>query len=90
MKLDKEKTALVLGIFLGLIHLVWALLVLLIPGGLQAFLNWIYGVHFLNNPFFITGFNLVNAVLLVLVTFAAGYLMGWVFAEVWNWAQKRK
>jgi hypothetical protein len=90
MKLDKEKTALSLGIFFGLVHLVWAVLVLLIPGSLQTFLNWIYGVHFLNNPFFVTGFNLVSAVFLVLVTFASGYVFGWVFAEVWNWAQKRK
>lgn len=90
MKLDKNKVALVLGIFFGLVHLVWAILVLLIPGGLQTFLNWIYGVHFLNNPFFITEFNLTRAVFLVLVTFAAGYIFGWVFAEVWNWIQKKK
>jgi len=90
MKLNKNKVALALGLFVGLVHLVWAILVLLIPGSLQAFLNWIYGVHFLNNPFFITGFNLVNAIFLVLATFAVGYVYGWVFAEVWNWVQKKK
>jgi hypothetical protein len=90
MKLDKGKVALSLGIFFGLVHLVWALLVLLIPSILQTFLNWIYGVHFLNNPFFVTGFNLVKAISLVLYTFVVGYIFGWVFAEVWNWAQKRK
>lgn len=86
--LDKNKVGLSLGTSMGLLHAVWALMVAL--GLAQVFMDWIYSLHFLNNPFLISGFNLVTAVMLVIVTFIFGYIFGWVFAKVWNWAIKRR
>lgn len=38
-KLDKNQTGLILGMFISLIHLVWAIFVWIIPGLLQSFLD---------------------------------------------------
>ena len=82
MKLDQNKTALSLGVFAGLMHAVWAAIVWL--GLAQTWMDWIYGLHFLNNPFNVLSFDLVTAVILIVVTFVTGYLMGWFFAYIWN------
>lgn len=80
--------ALSLGLLMGLFHLVWSILVML--GSAQALLDWIYGLHFLNNPFMVSQFEITKAATLVIVTFAVGYVAGWVFAWIWNmWAKKK-
>lgn len=86
--LDKNKVGLSLGAFMGLMHAFWALMVAI--GLAQIFMDWIYSLHFLSNPFIISGFNLATAIMLVVVTFIFGYIFGWVFAIVWNWAIKKK
>jgi len=84
VKLNNSKTGLVLGLFFAIVHAVWALLVLIIPANLQNFIDWAFKLHFLEPIYTITSFNLVNAVLLLIVTFVCGYVLGWVFAAVWN------
>lgn len=82
MKFNVQKTALVLGIFLGLVHVVWSLLVLI--GFAQPLLDFIFWVHMLANPYHVTGFTLTQSILLILVTCGVGYLVGYVFAMLWN------
>ncbi len=82
MKLKTGPTALALGFFVALMHAVWMLLVFL--GLAQTYMNWIFGLHLLTNPFIVLPFNLATALTLLVVTFAVGYLMGWVFAFIWN------
>ena len=82
MKLNVQKTALMFGTFAGLMHTIWSLLVAL--GFAQAYLNWMMGLHFLQNPFTIAPFNFTTAVALIAVTSALGYLVGFVFSTVWN------
>jgi len=82
MELDKHKAGLVFGSVMGLWHLVWSLLV---AGNFaQRLLNWIYQIHFLNNPFQVADFVFVRAVVLIVVTAVIGYVVGWVFAVIWN------
>ena len=81
-KLDECKTGLVVGIFTATLHLLWSVLVALGFG--QVFLDFIYGIHFLNNPFTVNGFNIITAGLLVIVTFIVGNVFGWCFAVIWN------
>lgn len=88
-KLDKNKIGLAVGVFLGLVHLIWALLVAIIPGTLQSFLDWVFNIHFLEPLYKLTAFNFVSAVLLVILTFVCGYIAGWVFAWVHNWVEKK-
>lgn len=81
-KFDEKATGLVVGVFTGGMHLLWSLVVAF--GLAQVFMDWIYGLHFMNNPFVITPFSFGQMVFLVIVTFVFGYLGGWVFAVVWN------
>ena len=70
------------GVFLGLFHAVWALLVWL--GIAQTFLNFIFRLHMITPPYTISPFSFSNAVGLVIVTAVLGYLFGWSIAAVWN------
>lgn len=82
MKLNPHSTAIAVGAFAGLWHFVWGLLV---AGGLASLiLDFIYGIHFLNNPFIVQPFNIVKWVTLIVVTAVVGYIFGYVFALVWN------
>lgn len=88
-KLDKNKIGLMVGAFLAIVHAVWALIVAIIPNALQSFLDWVFGVHFLEPVWKLTTFNLLNAIFLVLLTFVCGYICGWVFAWIHNWVDKK-
>jgi hypothetical protein len=81
-KLNRSSVALSLGAFVGVMHLLWSAVVAL--GFAQTWLDFIYRVHFVNNPFTVTAFSIENAVVLVAVTTIVGYIVGWIFAEVWN------
>ncbi len=82
MKLNAGKTALVVGSFVSFMHFVW--LAMVWSGLGQAYLDWILGLHQVSLSIRVLPFNLTNAVILLVVTFVAGYLMGWVFACIWN------
>ena len=81
-KVKESKAALIFGTFVALMHLIWSIMVFL--GFAQGNLNFILGLHFLNNPYTVSAFNLTNAVILIAVTFVIGYLVGWIFASLWN------
>ncbi len=82
MELDKNKAGLILGSFFALWHLTWCLVVAVGVG--QLLLDWVYYLHFLSNPFRVAAFNGGTAIALVLVTSIAGFILGWVFAFLWN------
>lgn len=82
MKLKQSSIALTFGIFVALMHAVWMLLIFL--GLAQTYLNWIFGLHLLSNPFMVLPFNFGAAVTLIIFTFVVGYVMGLVFAFIWN------
>ena len=86
MKLKVGKTAIVFGLFIAFMHLVWMLMVA--TGIAQWYLKWILGLHLLNNPFVVLPFSFGTAVTLIVVTFIVGYLGGWVFAWIWNYLHK--
>ncbi len=86
MKLNPNKTALVVGTFAGLWHFVWGLLVAL--GLASVILDWLYNIHFLNNPFSVQQFDLVKWVTLIIATAIIGYIFGYIFALLWNNLQK--
>lgn len=82
MKLNPNHVGLTLGAAISIWHFVWGLLV---AGGLATVLiEFIYNIHFLNNPFTVQPFDLVKWVTLVAVTFIVGYAMGYVFTLLWN------
>ena len=81
-KLSEHQMGIALGAFFGLMHVVWALVVYL--GFAQTWLDFVLGLHFLENPFVVSAFDMQKAVMLVAVTAGVGYVLGFVFAKVWN------
>lgn len=81
-KVDSNQVGLILGTLLSVLHIAWSLLVML--GLAQVYLDWIFWLHFLNNPYRVSEFDLTRALTLALVTFAVGYGVGWVFGFLWN------
>ncbi len=82
-RLNANMVGMVLGTVFGGAHLGWALLVA--GGYAQGLLDWIFSLHFLDNPYIVADFSMQTAVMLVVVTFAVGYVLGWFFTMVWNW-----
>ena len=81
-KVNLMTTALFGGFLLGGLHLLWALLVLV--GWAQMLLDFVFSLHFLDNPYFVNEFDLGRAIMLVVVTFGVGYFVGWVSGVLWN------
>jgi hypothetical protein len=76
------RAALVLAILLGSWHLLWAVLVAV--GWAQPLIDFIFWIHFIRPVYVIEKFNAGTALLLIGVTAAIGYVVGWCFAVVWN------
>lgn len=81
-ELSGGKLGLIFGAFLAVMHLIWAIMVGF--GMAQGYVDWIFKLHFMNNPFIIGTFDLVTAIYLLIVTFVIGYILGWIFAWVHN------
>ena len=83
--LNKNKVALSLATFSALLHAVWSLVIALFPGGVQSLAGWVLEHHFLSSSTTLLPFDLGSAVLLVLYSFIMAYIVGWVFAAIYNW-----
>lgn len=79
---NNHNVALVFGLLLGGLHLVWSLLVL--SGFAQVLSDFVFWAHMIHLDFVIGPFDLVAAVTLVLMTTVMGYLLGYIGAWVWN------
>jgi hypothetical protein len=79
-----NKSALVVGLFLGGLHALWALAVAIIPRTLQSGLDWIFNVHFLEPYWVLTSFNFLIALWLTIATFAMGYIATLLFVLLWK------
>ena len=86
-KVDSNKLGITLGIFFGLLHLVWGLVVLL--GVAQMYLNFIFPLHFLNNVYTVNTFNALYLLILVIMASICGYIMGLVLGALWNYIDKK-
>ena len=87
-KVNPNKLGVVLGSFMGLVHLLWSVLVA--AGVAQSLVDWIAGVHMMTEaPFQVGEFSLGAAVTLVIVTAIIGYFVGLILGSIWNWAQRK-
>lgn len=83
--LNKNQIGLTLGIFAALVHLIWLIAVAI---GIQAYVDWILLLHSIQLNLILTNVVLLNAVLLIIIAFIGGYVVGYVFAAIYNWAGK--
>lgn len=81
-KLDRNKAGLTFGALLGVWHALWAALVA--TGLAQGLLDFVFYLHFIKPPYTIAEFSAGTAVMLIVVTTAIGYFLGWLFAAIWN------
>ncbi len=87
MMLDKNKTGMVLGKFAVLMHLVWSAVVML--GWGQSYLDMVLRLHYLNDPFTVADFSWTSMIGLLVMAFIVAYVVGWVFAYLWNWVNEK-
>ena len=87
MALNKNHVGLTMGIFVALLHALWAIIVAV--GVAQVLLDWIFPLHFIDAIYSVMTFGFMTAILLVIMAFIGGYVMGWVFAALWNWISKK-
>jgi len=87
-KIKGHKPALVVGLFVAAIHAIWVICVALGVG--QIYLDWIFPLHLIANPYTVLGFNFLNALLLIIVAFVCGYVVTWLFVWLWNIVKIKK
>ncbi|MEK7610023.1 MAG: hypothetical protein AAB470_02800 [Patescibacteria group bacterium] len=85
-QLNRRRVALALGSFVGFMHLIWSILLAL--GWAKPLTDFILSIHHISINYSIIDFSLGKAVVLIIVTFAVGYVAGWIFATGWNMCKK--
>jgi hypothetical protein len=87
-KLNAKQTGMTLGLLFVLLDLVWIVLVGLGAG--QGVCNWLMSLYFTSNPFTVAGLSLTTVLASLVATFVFGFVIGWLFAKVWNWTGTKK
>lgn len=82
MKTNPFRLGAIVGLFLGLCHVFWAMLVAL--GCAQFIIDFVFWAHFITPPWHIEPFALGRASILVGFTFTVGSAMGIVGGWMWN------
>ncbi len=81
--LNKNQAGLTLGLMYGIMHFLWVILAVF--GLSQGFANFVHSMHFLSDMHTIAGASWGLGILGVVVAFVGGYVIGYVFAALWNW-----
>ncbi len=58
------------------IHAIWSVCVAISNTGMESFLRWILELHSIRVPLTVQPFNVLNAIVLIIVTALFGYLVG--------------
>ena len=80
--ISANKTGLALSALMGGWHLLWSVLVAL--QWAQPVIDFVFWIHFIKPIYVIEDFNAGRAAILVAVTAAFGYAVGYCFALLWN------
>ena len=83
--LQPHKVGLAFGILVALLHVMWSLFVWL--GFAGPFIKFVYGLHMLEMPMTVLPFSFVTAIELILLAGVVWYVVGQVFARIWNFVQ---
>ena len=84
--INRNIAGLVVGALFGGWHLLWSLLVAL--GWAQSLIDFIFWIHFIKPIYVIQPFSILLASTLVVVTAIIGYVIGNIFAMLWNQLHK--
>ena len=79
----KPSTAgLVLGTLFAIVHVVWSVLVWV--GWAQMILDFVFLMHMVTPILTVEDFSLSRALMLVVIAACIGYVIGGIFAVLWN------
>jgi hypothetical protein len=81
-EINKNQLGLTLGIVFTILHVLWVIAVLVGLGKIIA--DWMHIVHFISETHTITAVSLGNVAIGIIIAFVSGYVLGWVFAALWN------
>lgn len=80
--LNQQKVALAVGTTAALLHVIWSILVVI--DWAEPFLAFVLNLHFLDNPYLMEPFDLGKSLVLIVLSFIVWYVIGYVFATIWN------
>ena len=87
--MNKNKIGLIFGVFLAAIHAVWSIAIAITRDGMQTMVDWVFNLHSISMDITILPINWANALILVILTFAAGYVLGWIYSAFYNLIAKK-
>ena len=80
--INPAKVAITLGAFLGGGYVIWSIFVAL--GWAQALVDFKLWVHMVSVPVVVKAFDLSAVATLIIISTVIGYIVGYVFALIWN------
>ena len=86
-KLNPKQLGLTIGLFAALAHLIWLIAVAF---GIQSFVDWILLLHSIQINVTLTNVVILNGIILIIMAFVGGFIIGAVFAWIYNLAAKCK
>ena len=84
--INPAKAGLTVGILVGGLHLVWSIFIAL--GWAQAIVNFSLWAHMVSLSFVVKAFDLSAAATVIIIASLIGYVVGYVFAKIWNWMHR--
>lgn len=81
--LNPKQTALTLGVFSTIVHLIWFAVVAIGAG--KGTMEWFHARHFFDVSFQILPFNIFTAIYSLVMAFVITAIVGWLFAVIWNY-----
>lgn len=84
--LNKFKVGLALGGFVSFLHVIWSILVA--TNYAKPLTDFIFKVHMMQSPLIINEFDWRLSVSLIIITAIVGFVVGFIFACFYNWANK--
>jgi hypothetical protein len=86
MKFDAKLVGLYTGLIFAVLHACWALLVMF--GWAKGILDFVFGLHFLTNPYVVKPFSFTYALELIVFVFVVWFILGYLSTIAWNKMQK--
>ncbi len=84
--LNPIKTGLTLGVFVGGMHVLWSLFILL--GWKKPLIEFSQWAHMIAVPFVVQPFDITAALTVVVMATGIGFVVGNVLAHLFNWAHR--
>jgi hypothetical protein len=81
-QINVSKAGLAVALVLGGLHLCWSILVALTWA--QPVIDFVFWMHFIKPAYVIEPFAISRAAILIVLTAGIGFVIGSVFALVWN------